>query len=166
MKKIIVIVVMLISSALILSGCTSNKVLTLDHYKDAQSINLSSETGGLSSLDRTEKEVREERGEPNVNGSMQGGGKVLEYNDYQYTFAKDKLTGFSTKEGQATGKGVKIGDGKSRVEELYGEQFTESKLDDMLIIGYADKERGLILEFALRDGVVVQTIGLRTEMFK
>ncbi|MBH5319711.1 lipoprotein [Paenibacillus sp. GSMTC-2017] len=158
MKKIVLIVV--IGMVLLLSACSGDKMISLDHYNDLESTDLSMEKGGLSKLDITEAEVKEQKGESKVTGTNNREGTVVEYDDYQYTFVEDKLIGFTFKEGTMTGQGVKIGDPESRIAELYGNSFAQSKLEGTVVIGYRDKQLGMILEFFITDGKVSFISGL------
>ncbi|MFF2890357.1 hypothetical protein [Paenibacillus sp. NPDC057967] len=130
-------------------------------YANAESTDLSAEDGGLSGWDVTQAELREQRGEPVFEGTTSKGGDLLEYEGYEYFFYKGKLQGYSIKQGGKTAEGIGIGDGRDRIEPQYGSHFAERTQDGLNLLGYYDKENGIVLEFVLKDEKVETALVMR-----
>jgi len=163
MRKLILI----IGISLCLVSCSSKNGSTpLDFMETVQSTDLSLETGGLESFNTSEQMIIKKRGKPQQSGTTKKGEVVLEYADYQYTLAKDKIVSYSVKPDQMTARQAKIGDHWERIAELYGQDFYTRKLDSLNIKGYIDKESQRVIEFLVEQNKVKTIIVLELSQFK
>ncbi len=160
---------MIIGISLCLVSC-SGKIESmntpLDFVETVQSTDLSSETGELESLNASEQTIIEQRGEPLQRGRTDREEVVLEYLDFQYILADDRVVSYSVKPGQMTAKQVKIGDDEERVIDAYGNDFYTREQDALSIKGYVDKGNQKVIEFLLEQNIVKMIFVSELSLFK
>lgn len=161
MKNKLWVVVLALSMLLGACGGGGDTMDLTEIYAAVESTDLSTETGGLSDWDVTEREIREQLGEPAMEGTTNRREIVLGYEDYQYVIGKEKLQSYSIQKDGKTERGIGIGDDRNRIEQSYGSGYVEREQDELHILGYSDKENGLILEFVLQGGKAEAVIVMR-----
>lgn len=151
MKRLLQVVVLLCSLAVLLAACGGKSETPLSFIDKVSSTDLRAEKGGKAELGMTETELVDKLGKPER--TLNDGGRtfLFMYEDYQYTTMDNKVLGYSIGPKAATARGLKLGGTKDQVLQQYGDAFYT--LGDS--IGYIDKTKRLSLDFKLKDDKVV-----------
>lgn len=137
-------------------GGTANEWTPQLYAESIASTDLSDELEGAGMLDASREEVEAARGEPLMTGDIVINGKkqhsaVMEYEDYHYTLDDGRVRSFTIMQGSESARGVTIGDDSDKLREVYGTHYYTRQLGNAEILGYADKENDIVIEFMLDD---------------
>lgn len=137
-------------------GGTANAWTPLLYAESIASTDLSDELEGLGMLDASRQEVKAARGEPLMTGDIVINGKkqrpvVMEYEDYHYSLDGDRVHSFTIPQGGESAKGISIGNDSDQIKEAYGKDYYTRQMAQTEILGYADKENDIVIEFMLND---------------
>lgn len=152
-------------------GGPADSSTPLAYADSVASTDLSDELEGADMLDARRQEVTEARGEPLMTGDVVINGRkqrsaVMGYADYQYELENGRVRSFTIMPGYGTAKGISIGDEAGRIKEAYGPHFYTTQLGNNEVLGYADKENDVVIEFVLNDGKADQIFVSRLSAFQ
>jgi hypothetical protein len=151
-----------------MAGCgTINK---MEYYDEVSSTSLTHEALGGIPLHSKESEVMNSFGEPDLTRESEENnihyliyGKGENKDNIEFKIQDQLVERINLSTGQyTTNKQVKVGDGKKKVIEAYGENFYEREDTGAEILGYFDKEGKINLEFTLADskvaGIIIEAV--------
>ncbi len=138
-------------------GCDPFAKTADDFYEKTASTDLTSEAINKIAIGQTEERIINVFGEPEKLEKIdQPNVSHLSYQNEELRFVLNEqrklIEYFVAAPALQTFKGVKIGDKKKRIIESYGEHYYEREEGGVKALGYFDKENGIMIEFALKEG--------------
>lgn len=138
-------------------GCDPFAKTADDFYEKIASTDLTSESINKIAIGQTEERIINVFGKPEKLEKIdQPNVSHLSYQNEKLRFVLNEqrkiIEYFVADPTFQTVKGVKIGDKKKRIIEIYGEHYYEREEGGVTALGYFDKQNGIMIEFALKEG--------------